>query len=97
MEGLAEQPVERALAPVVAVEAQKVEGRERGFSLAKLGERAEVAAPVVHVHDRFADGRCQSTSRVLKKSVAWGRNREHNGIQSERNRTAAEMSFSTAC
>ena len=33
------------------------------------------------------------------KSVAWGRNREHNGIQRspERNRTAAEMSFSTAC
>ena len=40
-----------------------------------------------------------AASRVLKKSVAWGRNREHNGIQRspERNRTAAEMSFSTAC
>jgi hypothetical protein len=35
----------------------------------------------------------------LKKSDASGRNREHNGIQGspERNRTAAEMSFSTPC
>ena len=41
----------------------------------------------------------RGTSRLLKKSAAWGRNREHNGIQrsSERNRTAAEMRFSTPC
>jgi ribosome-binding protein aMBF1 (putative translation factor) len=34
-------------------------------------------------------------SRLLKKSDASGRNREHNGIQGspERNRTAAEMSL----
>jgi hypothetical protein len=39
------------------------------------------------------------TNRVLKKSVAWGRNRKHNRIERspERNRTAAEMGFSTAC
>jgi hypothetical protein len=39
------------------------------------------------------------TSRLLKKSAEHDRNREHNGIQGspERNRTAAEMSFSTAC
>jgi hypothetical protein len=41
----------------------------------------------------------QTPNRLLKKSAAHGRNREHNGIQGspERNRTAAEMSFSTAC
>ena len=41
----------------------------------------------------------KTSSRVLKKSIVWRRNREHNGIQRspERNRTAAEMSFSTPC
>jgi hypothetical protein len=44
-------------------------------------------------------GASHTSSRVLKKSVAWGRNREHNRIERspERNRTAAEMGFSTAC
>ena len=39
--------------------------------------------------------RCGGANRLLKKSVAWGRSREHNGIQRspERNRTAAEMSL----
>src|ERR1700684_3250914 len=39
------------------------------------------------------------SGRLLKKSTTHGRNREHNGIQGspERNRTAAEVSFSTAC
>jgi hypothetical protein len=42
---------------------------------------------------------CITPSRVLKKCFAPGADRERNGIQEspERNQTAAEMSFSTAC
>jgi hypothetical protein len=47
--------LERPQALIVAIEAQKIEGDERGLRAAALGhERAEVAPPVVSQHDRFA-------------------------------------------
>jgi hypothetical protein len=47
--------LQRPQALIVAIEAQKIEGHERGLCAAALGhERAEVTAPVVPEHDRLA-------------------------------------------
>jgi hypothetical protein len=78
-----------------------------GLDLGQLGDdglssrcrASNLNAPRKTLQDAPAKSSPRAPSRLLKKSAAWGRNRQHNGIQRspKRTRTAAEMSFSTAC
>ena len=75
--------------------------RPAGFKLApgRTAPRYVARAGIDSFEAIFIFETAEGRGNGVLKSVAWGRNREHNGIQRspERNRTAAEMSFSTAC